>query len=85
MTVDIRPAELRVLRAMAFGQTLKDHRDLEGSKVFRLHALDGSAAPVAAGVVTALVEQGLVDSNKKFPAASYWLTEAGRSALEDAP
>lgn len=74
-------AEWAVLRAMTQGQFLKSHRDLEGHKAYYLHALDGSQTPVAWGVVETLTERGLIDSNKKFPAATYWLTEAGRKAL----
>jgi hypothetical protein len=66
---------------MAAGWTLKAHRDLEGSKTFRLHPLEGEPQAVSAAAVAALVEQGLIDSNKKFPAATFWLTAGGRAAL----
>ena len=70
----------RVLRAMASGWTLKAHRDLEGGKIYRLHPLDGEAKVVRAELVQELVARGLLDSNKKFPAATFWLTEPGRRA-----
>jgi predicted transcriptional regulator len=69
----------RLLLAIARGQSLKSHRDVEGRKVYRLHALDGSSERVARSVVTALAELGLVNSNQKFPAATYWLTEKGQT------
>lgn len=60
--------------------TLKAHRDIEGRKEFWLHPLEGEAQSVDAETVARLVAQGLIDSNKKFPAATFWLTEAGRRA-----
>jgi hypothetical protein len=75
----LSPAQRDLLRAIAAGQTLKAHRYLDGSKVFRLHALDGSVVTVRRATVEALSENGLLDSNKKFPAATYWLTAQGRA------
>lgn len=68
-----------LLRAIAAGQRLKDHRDIDGLKTYVLHAADDTGTPVAAADVEALVEAGLISSNKKFPAATYWLTDAGRA------
>lgn len=74
--------ERRVLRAVAAGWTLKVHRTLDGEKVYRLHPLDAAPVEEVDGrVVEALREQGLIDSNKKFPAATYLLTEKGRQAV----
>jgi hypothetical protein len=67
-----------LLRAIAAGVRLKDHRDLEGHKTFVLHTPDQPDIPVEATDVEALVEAGLISSNKKFPAATYWLTDQGR-------
>lgn len=67
-----------LLKAIASGQRLKDHRDLEGGKVYRLYALDETSQTVDAADVAALVEAGMLSSNKKFPAATYWLTEQGQ-------
>ena len=76
-------AEAQVLAAMASGWTLKAHRYLDGRKEYQLHALSGAAETVAAEAVQALVEQGLIDSNKKFPAATFWLTEKGKRYVPD--
>lgn len=74
-------ARRRLLLALAAGQTLKVHRDLDGHKQFRLHPAEGGPGePVDRRVAEALAEAGLIDSNKKFPAATFWLTEAGRQA-----
>ena len=70
--------QVRILRAVVGGWTLKAHRDLEGGKIYRLHPLEGEAEMVRAEAVLGLVERGLLDSNKKFPAATFWLTDLGR-------
>ncbi|MBN1964274.1 MAG: hypothetical protein JW910_06485 [Anaerolineae bacterium] len=69
----------RVLRPLAEGALLKSHRFLDGTKVFRLHPLHGEAEEIVREVVEALVEQRLVTSNQKFPAATYLLTVEGRA------
>ena len=79
----LSPAQTHVLKAVATGTQLRDHRDIEGGKVFQLHALDGRAIEdVRAEVVHALVDLGLIDSNKKFPSATYWLSSAGKRRVE---
>lgn len=72
---------MRLLIAMAHGARLKDYRDIEGHKTYVLHHPDGQHAPIAADDVEVLVELGLISSNKKFPSATYWLTDAGREAV----
>ncbi|MDW8327194.1 MAG: hypothetical protein RMK99_11545 [Anaerolineales bacterium] len=74
----------RLLRALAEGHTLKAHRDIEGHKEFRLHFSDGRPSePVERRHPEELVEAGLIDSNKKFPAATFWLTERGRAVAAE--
>ena len=77
----LTPAQAELLQALARGLTLKSHRDLEGHKEFRLHATGGQSTLVAWEDVEALQSAGLIDSNKKFPAATFWLTGAGRAHL----
>lgn len=77
----LTPAQVDLLQAIATGLTLKSHRDLEGHKEYRLHALDGQSTLVAWEDAAALQSAGLIDSNKKFPAATYWLTDSGRAQL----
>lgn len=72
----------QLLQAIAGDATLKSHRDVEGHKEYRLHRLDGTSSLVPWEVVETLQDQGLIDSNKKFPAATYWLTAAGRSVVD---
>lgn len=68
----------KVLSALISGTALKSHRYLDGTKTYKLHPLDGPAETVRWTTVEALKERGLIDSNKKFPAATYLLTEKGR-------
>jgi hypothetical protein len=75
--MQLAPAQVELLQAIAGGLTLKSHRDLDGRKEYRLHALDGQSSPVAWETVEDLQAAGLIDSNKKFPSATYWLTGAG--------
>jgi len=78
-SVKFSDAHRRVLLAIASGNTLKAHRDVEGAKVFRLHALDGTTETIDPAIVEYLTEHHLIDSNKKFPAATFWLTERGKA------
>lgn len=73
----LSPAQRHLLRAMHDGATLKAHRDLDGEKVHRLHPLSGEPEPVDAALVESLRELGLIQSNMKFPVATYILTEQG--------
>jgi hypothetical protein len=77
----LTPAQVELLQAIANGLILKSHRDLEGRKEYRLHSPDGHVSSAAWDDVEALQSAGLIDSNKKFPAATYWLTDSGRAQL----
>ena len=68
-----------VLAALLEGWTLKSHRTLDGQKAYRLHALTGEIVEVADGVVDDLAAAALIQSNQKFPAATYLLTDRGRT------
>lgn len=68
-----------VLAALWEGWTLKSHRTLDGQKVYRLHGLSGEVKEVADGAVDTLVAAQLVQSNLKFPAATYLLTQKGQA------
>ncbi len=80
--MQLTSTQVELLQAIADGLTLKSHRDLEGHKEYRLHTVDGHSTIVAWEDVEALQSAGLIDSNKKFPAATYWLTDAGRDRLD---
>ena len=77
----LTPAQRELLQAIYEGQILKSHRDLAGRKEYRLHTMTGQSSRITWETVAALQDLKLIDSNKKFPAATYWLTEAGRAQL----
>lgn len=64
---------------MAGGHFLKSHRDLDGSKVYKLHTPSGQVEIIPSSIVRSIREKGWIDSNKKFPVATFWLTEEGRT------
>ena len=72
-------AQIHVLHALASGCALKSHRHLDGRKEYRLHPLADAAVDVPVDVMTFLKDHGLIESNKKFPVASYILTEKGKT------
>lgn len=73
--------QLVILAALAGGGILKAHRDLEGHKVYRLCHLDGVTEEVSEADVHYLVDSRLLESNKKFPAASFFLTDQAVDVL----
>jgi hypothetical protein len=80
--------QANLLRALIKGATLKSHRHLDGTKVYKLHPLEGPAETVSRQTMEALRARQLIHSNQKFPAATYLLTEKGKEAvlsLEEAP
>jgi len=74
-------SQKQLLLAIADGNFLKAHRDVDGGKVYKLHPLEGEAQTVASAEVEALYQARLIDSNKKFPAATFWLTEKGKETI----
>ena len=82
--MELSDAHKHVLTALAEGIVLKGHRDIEGEKVYKLHAIDGSEIEeVAPDVMEFLKDYHLIHSNMKFPAASFLLTEKGRKIAEE--
>jgi hypothetical protein len=73
--------QAQVLAALQTGHHLKVHRTVDGQKAYRLHRADGSVAgAVSAATVDGLERGGFVESNMKFPAATFLLTEKGGAA-----
>ncbi|MDE0429322.1 MAG: hypothetical protein OXH98_06085 [Caldilineaceae bacterium] len=73
-----------LLLAVLSGATLKSHRDVDGTKEYRLHPLDGDSVDVPEQIVRSLEERGLLLSNQKFPAASLILSQSGRRFAQEA-
>jgi hypothetical protein len=68
-----------VLQALLNGATLKSHRYLDGTKIYQLHPLDGPPETVRRATVDYLKKHHLINSNKKFPTATYLLTQEGKN------
>ncbi|HQY90014.1 MAG: hypothetical protein WAU00_16635 [Caldilinea sp.] len=66
-----------ILRALQRGDQLKVHRTKDGVKQYLLHPLDAREIEVAGMVVARLARAGLIESNMKFPAATFLLTDKG--------
>lgn len=79
--MQLSAARKHILLAVSAGRILKAHRDLEGRKIFKLHPLQGEPEIIDGADVQALGVAGLLDSNKKFPAATFWLTDKGRQLV----
>ena len=77
--VQLSATQSKVLRALAAGSMLKSHRYLSGAKVHKLYSLDGTAETIRRSTVQCLSRHGLIESNKKFPVATYLLTDKGRT------
>lgn len=74
----------QILQAMYAGWTLKSHRYLDGQKHYQLHPLQGgNSVDVDAADVERMVARGWIQSNQKFPAATFLLSELGRSWCDD--
>lgn len=83
--MSVTPIQRTLLRAILDGATLKVHRDLDGHKIHLLHPLSGESSPVPRELVESLRKLGLIQSNMKFPAATYVLTERALDALAAIP
>lgn len=77
----LNDSQCAILAALQAGDRLKVHRTIDGEKRYLLHRLDESEAIVVdAAVVDSLERGGLVESNMKFPAATFLLTDQGVAA-----
>ena len=74
-------SEQAIISAISRGELLKSHRKVDGNKMFRLHLADGRWRAVRSEEVLYLRAAGFIDSNKKFPVATFWLTDKGRRLL----
>jgi hypothetical protein len=65
------------------GNMLRSHRYLDGTKIYQLHPPEGSPEVISRSNVDYLKEHNLIDSNKKFPAATYLLTPTGQRVAQE--
>ncbi len=77
-------SETAILTAILTGHTLRSHRDIDGNKYFYLHALDGTKEAVDGTAVHRLRQQRLIETNHKFPSATFLLTDHGRQRAQRA-
>ncbi|MFO7634189.1 MAG: hypothetical protein R6W76_16700 [Caldilinea sp.] len=71
-----------ILIAMQRGDRLKVHRTVDGVKRYLLHRLDESdVVEVESAAANSLERAGLIESNMKFPAATFLLTDKGTAAV----
>ena len=66
-----------LLVSLQQGAVLKVHRTLDGAKVHRLQKDDAPVQEIEAALVAAVTDLGLLQSNMKFPAATFLLTDKG--------
>ena len=78
-----RAAEVTVLTALQCGAVLKVHRTMDGAKIHKLHRHGESPTVVASAVVQRLIRKKLLQSNMKFPAATYLLTNQAVDLMAD--
>lgn len=77
----ISDGQRAILAALQAGDRLKVHRTIDGEKRYLLHRLDESEAIVVdVAVIDSLERSGLIESNMKFPAATFLLTDKGIAA-----
>jgi hypothetical protein len=70
-------SQQKILEALAAGYVLKSHREMSGKKEFIIRYPDGQTEVVNPKLVKRLREMQLIDSNKKFPVSTFWLTDRG--------
>lgn len=70
-----------LLAALQAGDQLKVHRTVDGEKHYLLHRLDDATViEVSTAVIARLERSGLIESNMKFPVATFLLTDKGVAA-----
>ena len=82
-SMNLSAAHHHILQALLHGATLKTHRYLDGTKICQLHPLDGPPQTIRRAAVDHLKDHGLIESNKKFPAATYLLTPKGQRVAQE--
>ena len=78
----IPTAQISVLVALLDGCSLRSHRDLEGNKHYELHALSGEKRRIELDVVNSMRNKRLIETNHKFPSATYLLTGHGERVAQ---
>ena len=74
---ELEPAQAALLMKLQQGTVLKVHRTVDGDKVYRLHQAGAPDQEIEPALVAALTDRDLLQSNMKFPAATFLLTDKG--------
>ena len=74
---ELDPAQAALLTKLQQGVVLKVHRTVDGDKVYRLHQVGAPDQEIDGALVAALTDLDLLQSNMKFPAATFLLTDKG--------
>lgn len=69
--------QLRVLAAVFQGAALRSERDLEGQKRYLLYFDEGKKQVIGRKAMLDLRKKRLIETNHKFPSATFLLTEHG--------
>ena len=75
-------SQRKIIKAMAEGRVLKSRRELDGKKEFIIQNANGQTEVISQNVVNRLRKNRLIDSNKKFPVATFWLTDLGQEVAK---
>ena len=74
--------QIEVLELLLQGWSLRSHRDLEGNKRYELHALSGEKQLVSLDVVQKMRQKRLIETNHKYPTATFLLTGHGEKVAQ---
>ncbi len=69
----------QILRAVYQGAALRSQRDLDGQKRYLLYLDDGQIEDFGRNTVLDLHEMRLIETNHKFPSATFLLTDRGNA------
>ena len=78
----IPTAQIELLSLLMQGWSLRSHRDIEGHKRFELRSLSGETQPVSLDVVQKMRKKRLIETNHKFPSATFLLTGHGEQVAQ---
>jgi hypothetical protein len=76
-------SQREILEALADGWVLKSRRELNGNKEFVLQFSNDQPKIISPKMINRLREKRLIDSNKKFPVSTFWLTDLGQEIVKD--
>lgn len=76
-------SQREILEALADGWVLKSRRELNGNKEFLLQFSNDQSKKINPKMIQKLREKRLIDSNKKFPVSTFWLTELGQEMAKE--